>query len=65
MIPFYRQAFNEGFTPEKYDRLKRTMAERCGMEIPFPVSETPCFFPVALLERMGKAGKELIRQLVE
>jgi hypothetical protein len=65
MIPFYRQAFNEGFTPEKYDRLKRTMAARCGMEIPFPVSETPCFFPAALVERMAENGKELIRQLVE
>lgn len=65
MIPFYRRAFNEGFTPEKYDRLKRTMAARCRMEIPFPVSETPCFFPKSLVERVGEAGKELIRQLVE
>jgi hypothetical protein len=65
MIPFLRQRFNSSFTPEKYQRFKREMAERCGMEIPFPVSETPCFFPLALLERMGEAGKELIRQLVE
>jgi len=65
MLPSYRQRFNAGFTPEKYQRFKREIAERCGMEIPFPVSETPCFFPVALLERIGETGKELIRQLVE
>ncbi len=31
----------------------------------FRLSETPCFFPKALLERMAEDGKELIRQLVE
>ena len=41
------------------------MAIRCGMEVPFRVSETPCFFPSSMLERLGKAGKELIHQLVD
>ena len=31
----------------------------------FRLSETPCFFPKSLLERMAEDGKELIRQLVE
>ncbi len=31
----------------------------------FRLSETPCFFPKELLERMARDGKELIRQLVE
>lgn len=65
MIPSYRQAFNAGFTPEKYQRLRREMTSRCGMEVPFALCETPCFFPAALVERMGKDGKALIRQLVE
>ena len=65
MIPSYRKSFNSNFTPEKYERLRREMASRCGMEIPFAVSETPCFFPGALVERMGEDGKALIRQLVE
>lgn len=65
MIPTYRQAFNAGFTPEKYQQFKRTMAERCGMEVPFRMSETPCFFPKAMLARLGEDGKALIRQLVE
>jgi hypothetical protein len=65
MLPSYRQAFNVGFTPEKYERFKREMAARCGMEVPFRISETPCFFPAALVERIAENGKELIRQLVE
>jgi len=65
MIPSYRRAFNAGFTPEKYQRFKRELAARCGMDVPFRVSETPCFFPTALAERLGEDGKALIRQLVE
>jgi hypothetical protein len=65
MIPAYRQDFNARFTPEKYDRLRHEMTSRCGMEVPFALCETPCFFPNALVERMGEDGKTLIRQLVE
>jgi len=65
MIPSYRQDFNSRFTPEKYDQLRREMTSRCGMEVPFAICETPCFFPNALVERMGEDGKALIRQLVE
>jgi hypothetical protein len=65
MLPSYRQSFNAGFTPDKYQRFKRAMADRCGMEVPFRMSETPCFFPKAMLDRMGEDGKTLIRQLVE
>jgi hypothetical protein len=65
MIPSYRQAFNEGFTSKRYDRLRRELIARCGMEVPFALCETPCFSPAALVERMGEDGKTLIRQLVE
>ena len=65
MIPSYRHVFNSNFTPEKYERLRREMTERCGMEVPFALCETPCFFPHALVESMGEDGKALIRQLVE
>jgi hypothetical protein len=64
MIPSYRQDFNSRFTSEKYERLRREMTSRCGMEVPFALCETPCFFPNALVERMGEDGKALIRQLV-
>ena len=65
MIPSYRDAFNAGFSPDKYQTFKLELTARCGMEVPFQVSETPCFFPTALVERLGEDGKALIRQLVE
>jgi hypothetical protein len=65
MIPSYRRDFNTRFTQEKYERLRRELAARCGMEVPFAICETPCFFPNALVERMGEDGKALIRQLVD
>ncbi|MGA3087113.1 MAG: hypothetical protein ABSD75_00785 [Terriglobales bacterium] len=65
MIPSYRQDFNARFTSDKYEQLRREMTSRCGMEIPFALCETPCFFPHALVELMGEDGKTLIRQLVE
>src|SRR6266481_5238286 len=65
MIPSYRHAFNSNFTPEKYERLRREMTARCGMDVPFALCETPSFFPRALVERMGEDGKALIRQLAE
>ena len=65
MIPSYRQDFNARFTPEKYEQLRHEMASRCGMEVPFALCETPCFFPGELVVRMSEDGKALIRQLVE
>jgi hypothetical protein len=65
MIPSLRLDFNSRFTPEKYGTLLKTLEERCGTPVKFRVSETPCFFPAALLEGMSHAGEELIRQLVD
>jgi hypothetical protein len=65
MIPSCRNDFNVRFTPEKYERMRREMTSRCGMEVPFALCETPCFFPNALVNRMADNGKILIRQLVE
>jgi hypothetical protein len=65
MIPSYRRDFNLRFTSEKHARFRREMTSRCGMEVPFALCETPCFFPRALVERMADDGKALIHQLVE
>jgi hypothetical protein len=65
MIPSYRRDFNSRFTSASYDRLRLEMTARCGMEVPFALCETPCFFPQALVHRMGLDGQALIRQLVE
>jgi hypothetical protein len=65
MIPSLRKQFNASFTPEKYQTFLRRIDDACGTHVQFRLSETPCFFPKALLERMAEDGKELIRPLVE
>jgi hypothetical protein len=65
MIPSLRKQFNASFTPEKYQTFLRRIDDACGAHVEFRLSETPCFFPKSLLERMAGDGEELIRQLVE
>ena len=65
MIPSLRKQFNASFTPEKYQTFLRRIDDACGTHVQFRLSETPCFFPKQLLERMADDGKDLIRQLVE
>jgi len=65
MIPSLRTQFNANFTPDKYQAFLRRVDEVCGTHVNFPLSETPCFFPKKLIDRMAADGKELIRQLVE
>jgi hypothetical protein len=65
MIPALRKHFNENFSAEKYQAFLRRVDEVSGTHVSFRLSETPCFFPKALIERMASDGKELIRQLVE
>jgi hypothetical protein len=65
MIPTLRKRFNERFTPDKYQAFLRRIDEVSGTHVEFRLSETPCFFPKELLDRMAGDGKELIRQLVD
>jgi hypothetical protein len=64
MIPSLRKQFNDAFTPEKYRAFLRRVDEVSGTHVSFRLSETPCFFPKELVERMAADGAELIRQLV-
>ncbi len=65
MIPSLRKQFNASFTPDKYRAFLQRVDDACGTHVQFRLSETPCFFPRSLLERMAEDGKELIRQLVD
>ncbi len=65
MVPTLRKQFNENYRPEMYQGLLRAMERACGMPIKFRLSETPCFFPKSLLDRMSRNGAELIHQLVD
>jgi hypothetical protein len=65
MIPSLRRQFNDAFTPEKYQSFLRRVDDACGTHVQFRLSETPCFFPKALIDRMAADGEALIRQLVD
>src|SRR5579864_89412 len=65
MIPSLRGQFNASFTRDKYQKFLRRMDDVSGTHVQFRLSETPCFFPKELLERMAGAGQELIRQLAD
>jgi hypothetical protein len=65
MIPSLRLDFNSRYTPEKYEAFLKLLEQRCGTRVKFRVCETPCFFPVELIDEMAKSGEELIRQLVD
>ena len=65
MIPSLRRQFNQNFTPEKYQQFIRHIDGICGTHVQFRLSETPCFFPKELIDRMAHDGETLIRQLVD
>src|SRR5579863_7089495 len=65
MIPSLRRHFNQNFTPARYQEFIRRIDATCGTHVQFRLSETPCFFPKDLIDRMTLAGEELIRQLVD
>ena len=65
MIPSLRDRFNREFTPEKYRAFLSALDSACGTHVKFRVSETPCFFPRSLVERLAAAAREMIRQLLD
>ena len=64
MIPALREEFNRNYSDAKYKKFLEDLARTCGTPIGFPVSETPCFLPKALLDQMASYGRQLVQQLV-
>lgn len=64
MIPSRRQQFNENWSSQKYGRFLQLLADRSGGPALFRVSETPCFFPSELIDRMARYGSEMMHQLL-
>lgn len=62
MIPSLRGPFNASWTEARYRVMLAHLQEQTLGKIEFPVSETPCFFPRALIEHLADVGVELIRQ---
>ena len=65
MRPHFRHQFNSSFTPAKYQGFLQGLDHACGIHVKFRNSETPCFLPNPLVDRMATAGGEIIRQLVD
>lgn len=64
MIAASRKAFNRAFTDERYREFVDQLTRKCGVPIEFRLSETPCFFPAALIDELVGAGLAMIDQLL-
>lgn len=62
MIPHLRRAFNAGWSEDRHRAFLSGLQTRVGVPIEFPVSETPCFFPSALVDCLTTSAEDLIRQ---
>ena len=60
MIPAYRQAFNDAFSPDTYRRMMADVNRQLPGQLDFRVAETPVFIPVALRNKLIAAGEDLI-----
>jgi len=64
LIPSLRQPFNRDWTPAAYLRFLALLEERSGVAAQFRHSETPCFLPAGLVEKMARYGREMVEQLL-
>jgi hypothetical protein len=65
MIPPYRISFNASYSDDRLARVRRALAERCGVPIEFHVSETPCFVPHELIERLAREARAIVGELLD
>lgn len=64
MIPEFRQSFNASWTEPRYRDLIARLESRTGATLGFPICETPCFFPRALMDELSATGLELVEQVL-
>ena len=64
MIAARRVPFNAGFRDDRYQEFLQELEARCGVPVGFRVSETPCFFAAALIERLAAEAETMIDQLI-
>ncbi len=65
MIPAARAHFNATFTAERYRAFVEAVTSAAGVPIEFRLSETPCFFPQALMDSLVEASLAMTRQLLD
>jgi glutathionylspermidine synthase len=64
MIPSIRTAYNQQFTPEKYEAFLAGIASDAGIAPAFRVAETPVFIPASLTSKLVQACEEIIDVLL-
>jgi hypothetical protein len=64
LIPFCRRQFNQEWSAGKYSHFLELITKCCGEPPRFRHSETPCFFPPALINRAAQYGSEMVEQLL-
>lgn len=64
MLPSYRRAFNQNWRPELYEQVLAMCAAGARAPLEFRISETPCFFPAALMDQIVATGADLTHQLL-
>ncbi len=64
MIPAWRERFNREFSLLRYRNFVRQVGRRAGVDIEFRLSETPCFFPAALLDQLAAVAGQIVDQLL-
>jgi hypothetical protein len=62
MIPALRERFNATWSEAQYAELIARLEQRTKGHVTFPIAETPCFFPRALVDTLASIGGELIQQ---
>jgi hypothetical protein len=65
MIAARREAFNRAYTAERHNAFVAELERRAGVDIHFRVSETPCFYPASLIDRLVVAANELVVPLLD
>jgi hypothetical protein len=64
MIPALRAQFNEQYRDEQYRAYMADLTQRVGCPVEFRLSETPCFFPRALMDSLVDASQVMVSQLL-
>ena len=64
MIPARRERFNRQFSADRYRAFLSRVYGRTGGPIEFRLSETPCFFPAALMDRLSAAALSMVSDLL-
>ncbi len=65
LITELRRQFNAAWTEANYQDLIRRLELRTGATLAFPISESPCFFPRALMSSLADTGLALVDQVLD